>query len=106
MLDTMVEIPVVEDTYVTSNKPDTNWSADPTLYLGYDLLQNNDGAERILLNFDITSQVPARAIINSAYIRLYEIDATPAGDGAMPNIARHLNSRWSATDVTWNSHEP
>lgn len=106
MLDTVVEIPVVEDTYVTSNKPDTNWAADPTLYLGYDLLQNNDGAERILLNFDISSQVPARAVINNAYIELYEIDATPGGDGPMTNVTRHLNSSWSATAVTWNNHEP
>ncbi|MCB0122367.1 MAG: fibronectin type III domain-containing protein [Caldilineaceae bacterium] len=106
MRNTVIEIPVVEDTYVTSNKPDTNWSADPTLYLGYDLLQNNDGAERILLNFDISSQVPARAIINNAYIELYEIDATPNGDNPMPNTTRHLNSSWSAPNVTWNSHEP
>ena len=106
MLNTVVEIPANDDTFVTSNQPDANWGADPSLRLGYDAQQNGNGAERILLKFDVSGQVPAGAVINNAYIELYETSATPSGDASMGNIARHLNSDWQSAAVTWNSHEP
>lgn len=105
-INSVVQITATADAYVTSNKPDTNWSGDTSLYLGYDLQQNDDGAERILLFFDLAGSVPAQAVINAAYVELYEYAATPAGDQPMGNVVRNLNSPWNASEVTWNNHEP
>jgi hypothetical protein len=103
---TVLEIPASADTYVTSNKPDVNWGSDSSLYVGYDLFEAGSGAERTLLYFDISGFVPTGAVINQAYIELYQYAATPVGDQPMGNIIRNLYSWWYSWEVTWNSHEP
>jgi hypothetical protein len=102
----VLQIPASADTYVTSNKPDVNWGGESSLYVGYDLLEAGNGAERTLLFFDLSGLVPTGAVINQAYIELYQYALKPIGDQPMGNIVRHLNSSWNALEVTWNNHEP
>ncbi len=105
-VNTVVEVPVSKDTYITSNLPDTNYGAAPELRQGYNLDGNNDGALRMFLFFDIASVIPPQAVINSAKIRVYLFDATPVDDAPMGVISRHLVSDWDENLVTWNSHQP
>jgi hypothetical protein len=104
-INTVIEIPIAEDTYITSNKPSTNWCGSNFLRLGYSKDPPNNGAERMFLKFDLSS-IPSDAAINSARFRIYLHTATPPGDGSMRAESRHLASDWNQCLVTWNSHQP
>jgi hypothetical protein len=104
-VNVVVEIPVREDTYITSNYPSSNWCSSNFLRLGYSKDYPSNGAERIFLKFDLSS-IPTDASINSARFRIYQHTITPAGDSSMRAESRHLLSDWSACKVTWSSHQP
>lgn len=104
-INTVVELSVAQDTYVTSSLPDNNWGTSNFLRLGYNLNNPNYGAVRVFLKFDLSS-IPSRAVINSARFRVYMHTATPSGDQSMGVETRHLAGGWSEYAVTWNSHQP
>lgn len=105
-VNTVVEIPVLKDTYISSNKPSKNYGAAPELRLGYNRDGNNDGALRPLIQFDVARYVPAKAVINQAVLRIYEYAASPVNDSPMRSEARNLATSWDEMLVTWNSHQP
>jgi hypothetical protein len=105
-VNTVLQIPVLADTYVVSNQPDTNFAEDTSLYVGYNLSGEDRGAERTLVIFDLAGRVPDNAVINNAYVELYEYAFAPEGDEPMGNIMRNLATAWSSILVTWNNHEP
>jgi hypothetical protein len=105
-VNTIIEIPVQQDTYITSNKPNTNYGRSSELRLGYSLGGSNDGALRPFLQFDVERYIPSGAVVNSAVLRTYLFAASPAGDAPMTAIGRHLLTSWDEDQVTWNNHQP
>lgn len=101
--EVLIQIPAVADTYIASQRPSQNFSAD-SLFLGYNLTgANNFGAQRILLRFNVKDNIPGNAIINSAILRLRLNLSVPSNDVAMGTVLRRLASPWSETTVTWNT---
>ena len=60
-IETTVEIPVLKDTYIASNKPSQNFGGARELRVGYNL--NGDGALRPFFQFDVARYVPDQATI-------------------------------------------
>jgi len=105
-VNTVIQIPPMQDTYITSNKPNQNYGSAPEMRLGYSLGGNNDGALRPFVQFDLNRYVPSRAVINSATLQTFLFDSSPANDSDMGAIARHLLTAWDQNQVTWNNHQP
>ena len=105
-VNTIVQIPVEQDTYISSNKPNRNYGSSPEMRLGYNSGGSNDGALRPFLQFDVARYVPSQAVINSATLQIYLHGASPGGDSPMNFDSRHLVSPWDQNLVTWNSHQP
>jgi hypothetical protein len=104
-INTVVELPISQDTYITSNRPDDNWCTSNWLRIGYSLDPPNYGAVRMFLKFDLSS-IPQEAAINSAQFRIYMHSATPPGDSEMRVESRHLLTDWNQCLITWNNHQP
>jgi hypothetical protein len=102
-VNTVVEIPVLADSFVASGAPSTNFGLDPYLRVGYDL--GSLEAMRPLFKFSL-SVIPPDSVINSALFQIYQVQATPANDSPMGSVARHLTADWNPNLVTWNSHLP
>ncbi len=100
---TVVEFPAIADAYIASNRPNDNFGAADGLFLGYNIGGLDFGAERILLRYDLSGNIPAEVRINSAHIRLYLTFSNPAGDLPMGTVLRRLASPWGEYSVTWNS---
>jgi hypothetical protein len=105
-VNTRKEIPAFQDTYVASNRPGRNYGQASELRIGYNLGGSNDGALRSFVQFDVAGNIPARAVIDSATLQLYQFAVSPGNDSSMNMVGRHLNSPWNENVVTWNSHEP
>lgn len=103
-VNTVVTLSATQDTYVASNQANANFGGSDTLSLGYNASGANDGALRILVQFDFPGSIPSDATINSAQMRLYMYASTDAS--SMDTNVRNLLSSWSEYEVTWNSHEP
>lgn len=101
----VIQIPAAADTFVSSGLPNTNWSGNANLRLGYNQ-SSGYGAERIYLFFDVAAFVPANATIHSALVEGYEHAFSPGGDSPMVTQLRPLNSTWDAAQITWNNHLP
>jgi hypothetical protein len=105
-VNTIVQIPVEQDTYITSSKPNRNYGSSPEMRLGYNLGGSSDGALRPFVQFDVARYVPSQAVINSATLQIYLFSASPASDSPMGMESRHLLTPWDQNLVTWNSHQP
>lgn len=101
-IDTVIQIPALQDTYISSTNANTNYGASPTIRMGHNA--GGLGALRPIIQFSLNS-IPNGATINSATMRIYLYSAT-VGDPSMPFQARHLSSSWNELLVTWNSHQP
>ena len=99
-----LEIPASSDTFTTSGKPNTNWSTDPNMRVGFNTAQGN-GAQRIYLFFDVSS-IPSNATVHSAQLRAFLNGFSPTGDAPMSLLARFLSSAWDPSTLTWNSFNP
>lgn len=101
--NTIIQIPAEADAYLASERPNQNFGSG-ALFLGYNLSgEDNFGAERILLRFDVAGNLPDDAVINDAYIRLYLNFSSPEDDVPMGAVLRRLASPWDEDTVTWNS---
>lgn len=98
---TVIELPAVADSYLASARPNQNFGAD-SLFLGYNQVGDNFGAQRIVLRFDIAGNIPDGATINSAQLRLRLAFSSPPNDEAMGTVLRRLASNWGEETVTWN----
>lgn len=99
-----LEIPVGADTFTSSNRPNTNWSNDPNLRVGFNVAQGN-GAERIFIFFSLAS-IPPNATVTAANLRMFLNAASPPADANMGLLARFLNSSWDASTLTWANYNP
>lgn len=100
----VLEIPAGADTFTTSNHPDTNWSNDPNMRVGFNLTQSL-GAQRMFIFFN-TNMIPSNATIESAQLRLFLNSGAPNGDATMGLLGRFLSTSWDASTLTWNSYNP
>ena len=105
-VNAVIQIPVEQDTYITSNKPNRNYGSAPEMRLGYNRAGSNDGALRPFVQFDVARYVPSQAVINSATLQIYLYASSPANDSPMNFDARHLVTPWDQNLVTWASHQP
>ncbi|MCB0110012.1 MAG: fibronectin type III domain-containing protein, partial [Caldilineaceae bacterium] len=103
IVQAVISLPALQDTYVASNPRSLNFGGSDTLLLGYNAEGSNLGALRPLLWFDFPGPIPSGSIINSARVRLYLYGVT---GGGMNVQIRHLVSGWNEFAVTWDSHEP
>lgn len=99
-----LEIPAGADTFTSSGLPNTNWSNDPNLRVGFNQALGY-GAQRIFLFFDVSS-IPSNATIQSARLRAFLNGFSPNGDAPMALLARFLSSPWDASILTWNNFNP
>ena len=103
-IQTLIEIPISQDTYIASNKPNQNFGGASEVRVGWDNTASKDGALRAFLYFDVARYIPSRAVINSAHLKGYQhryID-----NSAMLFRGRHLLESWDENLITWNSHQP
>ncbi|MFN2292276.1 MAG: DNRLRE domain-containing protein, partial [Anaerolineae bacterium] len=103
-IQTIVEIPVGQDTYIASNKPSQNFGQASELRVGWDGTSSQDGALRAFLYFDVARYIPSQAVINSAVLKGYQF--RHEDDSNMLFRGRHLLDSWDENLVTWNSHQP
>lgn len=102
LTNSIIELPAIADAYIASEWPHQNFG-DGALYLGYNLNnEDNFGAERILVRFDVENNIPQGAVINEAQLRLRLNFSLPVEDDPMPTVLRRLGSTWSEDDLTWN----
>lgn len=99
---TLFEVPAAADAYIASGRPNQNFE-DDALFLGYNAVGDQFGAQRILLRFDVDSFIPENAVIHNADLRLRLNFATPSDDTPMPTLLRRLASDWTEDEVTWNT---
>jgi hypothetical protein len=96
-----IQIPASADTYIASARPAQNFGSD-ALFLGYNL-DDNFGAQRMLLHFNVLSAIPPAVAINSAELHLNLNYSSPPNDGAMGTVVRRTASLWDEHLVTWNT---
>lgn len=98
--NTVLQIWVSKDTYISSAYPNTSYGGLTTTKIGYEA----GGAEaaRILLQFDL-SPIPTNATINSAQFQYYLAESRPASDSPMGFRAQFMNAPWNEYSVTWNN---
>ena len=93
-VDASVTLTAVADTMLNSAAPGTNYGSLSDFQVAY----APAGEQVALVRFDL-SALPAGAIVDSATLRLYQIDAT----GATPvNVSVYpVTSSWDESTVTW-----
>jgi len=106
LVNSVIELPAEADAYIASEWPNQNFGLG-ALYLGYHLRgEDNFGAERVLLRFDVMGRIPPGAVINDARLRLHLSFSSPDDDVSMGTLLRRLGSPWNekgTAGVTWAS---
>lgn len=92
----------VEDTFISSSRPDTNFVTAPELAVTAASLTAIVQAQA-LLRFDL-SAIPAGSIIGRAELRLYQSDFSGADNWTLS--VDQITQSWSATSVTWRNAPP
>ncbi len=101
---TVIELPAEADTYIASEWPQQNFGDKGALFLGYNL--DSDpyfGAQRMLLRFDVLSNIPEGAAVREARLKLYLIYSSPEDDVPMGTHLRQTASAWDEYSVTWET---
>jgi hypothetical protein len=99
-VNTVIQISVSKDAYISSAHPSSNYGALTTTKIGYEA--GGDGAMRIVLQFDLSS-IPPNVTINSAQFKYYLVESRPASDTPMGFLAQFMKASWSEYGVTWNN---
>jgi hypothetical protein len=89
----------------TSPPSDPTRTMAPThaLFLGYNLVGDHFGAQRMLLRFDVESVIPPGSTVDDARLHLRLAFSSPAGDAPMGTLLRRLASPWDEFTVTWTT---
>lgn len=98
----IIDLLPLQDTYITSGRPDQNYGSEPNLWIGYDLTRTVGAVERTYISWKI-DDIPGNIIINYAQIWYYVQEAVPSGDASMDTTVRHLISPWNENTLTWNN---
>ncbi|MEK5520918.1 family 10 glycosylhydrolase [Heyndrickxia sp. FSL W8-0423] len=88
--------PTLEDTFISSQSPSTNYSKSQYLVTGN---HNTFGTTCSFLKFQLPN-IPKNAIISSAKISLYQYYNTT---NQVTIDIRPINSPWNAATLTWNN---
>lgn len=99
-LNTVKQIPVSKDAYISSAHPGTNYGWLDRTKIGYEA--GGDGAMRIVLQFNLSS-IPDNVTINSAQFQYYLVESRPPSDSPMGFLAQFMKAPWSEYTVTWNN---
>jgi hypothetical protein len=102
--------PSTIDTFLYQLHPDNNYGTLTELDVKshYNSGDNTHRNARTLLKFDLTSQIPAGATINSAVLSLYYYDYDHAGSdpsGRTYWTYRLTQTAWTETGSTWNKYD-
>ena len=103
-IQTLIEIPIGQDTYIASSKPSQNFGGASELRVGWDGTASADGALRAFLYFDVARYIPSQAVINHAVLKGYQFRV----EDSIPMLfrGRHLLDSWDEMLSTWDSHQP
>ncbi|MDO5559965.1 MAG: DNRLRE domain-containing protein [Oscillospiraceae bacterium] len=96
----------IDDTYITSAKPSTNYYLADCLRIGNNNVAssgNGAGNYYTYIKYKSLPALPAGAQIESAYLRL---NFTPGQTTAKNARIFHLDSSWTGSQLTWNSTKP
>ena len=102
VVNVTIAIPAEADSYIASARPNRNFG-NGALYLGYNNVGDQFGAQRSLLRFNVDGNLPAGAVVDEARLQLRLYFASPADDDAMPTVLRALIEGWEEDTVTWNN---
>lgn len=98
----LIDLLPIQDTYITSNRPDQNYGQAADFWIGYDLDRTGGGAERPYIQWGI-GIVPEFVTINSAELWYYIYSVRPSSDPSMATDVRHLLDSWNGDTLTWNN---
>ena len=88
-----------EDTFVSSERPSTNFGNEDWLYIGW---RDGYGAVRGLLEFDL-DDLPRDQAITRAELRMTLREAGPPGDRRRDLVLRQVTASWSEGSATWEN---
>ncbi|MBN1400940.1 MAG: DNRLRE domain-containing protein [Anaerolineae bacterium] len=94
--------PSLADADIYSGRPDENGAYYSDLWLGYDTVEQDYLAMRILYRFDLPADVD-QASVRSARLRLYLVNSFDTDVSRICRIYR-ISSPWEEETVTWNTH--
>jgi hypothetical protein len=102
-IQTTLAISVLQDTFLSSGTPNTNYGTATSLNIGW----SNSGspplnAMRMILQFSL-SAIPANATINNATFNIFQTSAIPANDSDFGIQAQFMRQAWGENTVTWNN---
>jgi hypothetical protein len=99
-IQTVVRIWAIQDSFIASGQPNSNYGNWSTMRMGYD--GTSFQAMRSLLQFDL-SPIPANAQINNSVLSIYQSNSNPTNDGPMGFKAQYMTAPWNQLSVTWNN---
>lgn len=94
---TSLVLPHLKSTYISSGKPDVNFSTSNYLYIGTD---NHKSDQRTLMSFDL-DLLPMDIIVESALLKMYA-DISVDKSEASYFTPFLITSCWEEENVTWN----
>jgi hypothetical protein len=94
--------PSLADADIYSGKPNENGAYYSELWVGYDTVEQDYRAMRILYRFDLPTGVD-QASVRSATLRLYLLNSLDTEASRICRIYR-IVSPWEEETVTWNAH--
>jgi hypothetical protein len=95
--------PSTADTSLNQYTPDTNYGTRASLYISS---QGPSYNMRSILEFDMTSQIPSGATVNSATLSLYYWQYGPYDPSGRTYWAYRLTrTGWGETTATWNKYD-
>ena len=89
-----------KDAYVGAGSPDGNYGNSSSLYVGYS--SSTYPRYRAYLYFDVSSSLPADAVVMYAYLYVHQYGFY--GTGNLPICLYQVNSDWQEGNITWNNH--
>ncbi|MDO5559963.1 MAG: DNRLRE domain-containing protein [Oscillospiraceae bacterium] len=96
----------IDDTYITSATPSTNYYLADCLRVGNNNVSssgNGAGNYYTYIKYKSLPALPGGSVIQSAYLRL---NFTPGQTTAKNAKIFHLDSSWTGSQLTWNSSKP
>jgi len=97
--DTMVTLPVIEDTYVHFNAPSSNYGSETGLASGVLTSGNTTYFWKTFLKFDLTS-IPDDMTVTAATLHMYQVNGTGFLSGGT-DVLYVDDDTWSEASLTW-----
>jgi hypothetical protein len=99
---TNISIEASQDAFIASNRPNDRFGATSPTVIGIGHRPDN-GAQRVVVQFDLAGRLPTNAYITKAEIMMYTALGLPSEDPPMGTEMRPLLGPWSEQLITWNN---